>query len=64
MSLNKAIQRGKERRQPYCGAKALDPMCRNHGGDDWCKRNRTIRVRRAEQAAEAKMKEMTEENTP
>lgn len=61
MSLNKAIQSGKEHRKPYRGAKAADPCCRNHGGDDWDKSNRTIQTQRAEQAAEAKIKEATEE---
>jgi len=31
MSLDKAIQHGKEHRKPYHGAKAIDQTCRNHG---------------------------------
>ena len=31
MSLNKAIQSGKEHRKPYNKAKAIDSTCRNHG---------------------------------
>ncbi len=40
MSLDKAIQHGKEHRKPYRGSKAIDPSCRNHGSCPWCKRNR------------------------
>ena len=36
MSLDKAIEHGKERRKPYRGSKAIDPTCRNHGGCVWC----------------------------
>ena len=32
MSLDKAIEHGKEHRKPYRGAKAVDKTCRNHGG--------------------------------
>lgn len=40
MSLDKAIQHGKERRKPWRGSKNFDKTCRNHGGCDWCKENR------------------------
>lgn len=32
MSLNKAIEHGKEKRKPYRKAKAVDKQCRNHKG--------------------------------
>lgn len=32
MSLDKAIQHGKEHRKQYRGAKLIDKSCRNHGG--------------------------------
>jgi len=57
MSLDKAIQHGKEKRKPYYGEKAFDPACRNHGGDDWSKSNRTIQRQRAEQQANSKIQE-------
>lgn len=41
MSLNQSITHGKEHRKPYRGAKAIDHTCRNHGGCEWCKENRT-----------------------
>lgn len=40
MSLDKAIEHGKEHRKPYRGTKAIDPSCRNHGGCPWCEGNR------------------------
>lgn len=40
MSMEKAIKSGKEHRKEYRGGKSIDPMCRNHGGCDWCKENR------------------------
>ena len=51
MSLDKAIEHGKEKRKPYYGSKAKDKTCRNHGGNGkkhdagqcvWCKENRMI----------------------
>lgn len=41
MSLNKSITHGKEHRKPYRGAKAIDRTCRNHGGCERRKGNRT-----------------------
>jgi len=46
MSLDKAIEHGKERRKPYRGAKAVDAMCRNHGGCPACERARKVKVLR------------------
>ena len=48
MSLKKAIESGKEHRKKYYGAKAIDPMCRNHGGCKWCEENRTHKYKKAE----------------
>ena len=48
MSLDKAIEHGKERRKPYRGSKAFDRSCRNHGTCGWCQSNRTIKDRRRE----------------
>ena len=42
MSLNKAIEHGKEHRKPYRGSKAFDCTCRNNGTCEWCKDNRLI----------------------
>lgn len=40
MSLDKAIEYGKEHRKEYQGGKAIDKSCRNHGGCVWCENNR------------------------
>lgn len=40
MSLNKAIESGKEHRKPYKGGKSVSKMCRNHGGCKWCEDGR------------------------
>lgn len=45
MSLDKAIEHGKERRKPYRGAKAIDPTCRNHGSCPFCEENRKHKFR-------------------
>ena len=40
MSLDKAIEHGKEKRKPYTGDKAVDNECRNHGSCSWCREKR------------------------
>lgn len=45
MSLDKAIQSGKEHRRQYRGSKAIDPTCRNHGSCQWCMENRKHKFR-------------------
>ena len=45
MSLDKAIQYGKEKRKPYRGSKAIDCTCRNHGSCQWCIENRKHKFR-------------------
>jgi len=49
MSLNKAIEHGKEKRKEYRKAKAVDPMCRNHGGCSWCENGRLHKYKKAEE---------------
>lgn len=44
MSLEKAIEHGKEHRKQYRGAKAVDKSCRNHGSCPWCSRNRKHKI--------------------
>ncbi len=48
MSLDKAIQHGKEHRKPYHGSKAIDCTCRNHGSCIWCKENRLHKFKKDE----------------
>ena len=47
MSLDKAIEHGKEKRRQYPprSAKAIAPWCRNHGNCEWCKENRKHKFR-------------------
>lgn len=45
MSLDKAIEHGKEKRKPYYGSKTIDHTCRNHGGCEWCAENRKHKFR-------------------
>ena len=45
MSLDKAIEHGKEHRKPYRGSKAIACSCRNHGTCDWCQENRLHKFR-------------------
>lgn len=59
MSLDKAIEHGKEHRKPYHGSKAIDRTCRNHGTCDWCKGNRMYSTRKRAEAMKAR-----EEDTP
>lgn len=40
MSLDKAIQYGKEKRRQYRGAKAIDRTCRCNGTCEYCRGNR------------------------
>ena len=46
MSLDRAIEHGKEHRKPYRGSKAFDSSCRCHGGCPWCERNRMFSQKR------------------
>lgn len=51
MSLDKAIEHGKEHRKPYHVdrrnfAKSVSIQCRNHGSCIWCKGNRTYKWRK------------------
>lgn len=56
MSLDKAIEHGKERRKPWRGSKNIDKTCRNHGGCDWCKGNRLYSTKKAMDAFNEKLK--------
>lgn len=40
MSLDKAIEHGKEHRKQFTGGKRYFGSCRNHGGCKWCESNR------------------------
>lgn len=57
MSLDKAIQHGKEHMKPYTGGKAIDRTCRNHGSCDFCRENRLHASKVNQDIADAKLKE-------
>ena len=40
MSLDKAIEHGKEKRKIYRKAKVIDSSCRNHGSCPYCREGR------------------------
>ena len=45
MSLDKAIEHGKEKRKQYTGGKLFAASCRNHGWCEWCRGNRQHKFR-------------------
>jgi hypothetical protein len=57
MSLDKAIEHGKEKRKPYRGSKCFDRSCRNHGNCGWCENNRTFERKRKSFAAQDEIDE-------
>lgn len=61
MSLDKAIQHGKEKRAPYQKSKRFDPTCRNHGSCCWCENNRMHPYNRDRDDAEEEIEEFLEE---
>jgi hypothetical protein len=52
MSLDKAINSGKEKRKKYRGSKAVDASCRNHGGCPACKMSREYKIKKRRKANE------------
>lgn len=57
MSLDKAIEHGKEHRKEYRGSKVIDKTCRNHGGCEWCEENRKHKYLIKDIAMKERMKE-------
>lgn len=58
MTLDKAIEHHKEKRQQYRGAKAVDKTCRNHGSDDWATNNRLYRSNKLLEKSEQDLDEI------
>ena len=61
MSLNKAIEYGKEHRNEYHGSKRIDKTCRNHGSCDYCKGNRLYSTLKAMETYKDKLKEIRDD---
>lgn len=57
MSLDKAIEHGKEHRKQYRRAKRWSASCRNHGGCIFCQSNRFMKRARIEKEIEKISKE-------
>lgn len=57
MSLDKAIEHGKEKRKPYHKSKAIDKSCRNHGSCPYCEQNRLYKFKKAEDKRDFYFKE-------
>lgn len=57
MSLDKAIEHGKEKRKPWMDSRAIAKSCRNHGTCEFCKGNRLYKRRKLEEKATIELKE-------
>lgn len=62
MSLDKAIEHGKERRKWYYRSKAFDSSCRNHGDCPWCESGRKHQDKVRARSAEEEIGEFEEES--
>lgn len=65
MSMNKAIEHGKEHRKPWRGSnrsKNFDKTCRNHCSCDYCKFNRLHTFMKNRAAADDKLREWEEQS--
>lgn len=64
MSLDKAIEHGKEHRKEYNGGKAIDKTCRNHGGCPWCEGNRKYKyLKKVQETVSEMISDLEEELT-
>lgn len=63
MSLDKAIEHGKEKRKPYYRAGKYDPTCRPNGGCSWCENNRHHKNKKKECACKEELKEYSQEES-
>ena len=60
MSLNKAIESGKEHRKKYRHSKSVSKNCRNHGNCKYCKNNRLYQLNKEKEKIENKLQELEE----
>lgn len=61
MAFTKAIEHKKEHRKIYRGSKAFDASCRNHGGCNWCLKNRIYKYDKKKEATRLKEEEFEQE---
>lgn len=64
MSLDKAIQFGKEKRKQFRKSKRFDRTCRNHGKCPWCEGNRTYQARKEHKRIQSLEKQEEYEEVP
>lgn len=57
MSLDKAIEHGKEKRKPYMDSRAFVRSCRNHGWCEVCQGNRLYNRKKLEYKAKERLRE-------
>ena len=57
MSMEKAIEHKKEKREQYRGSKSFDVSCRNHGGCGYCEGNRKYQFTKLIQKSKDMMKD-------
>ena len=62
MSLDKAIEHGKEKRKPYKKPKSIDATCRNHGSCEWCRGNQLDQQIRDDEASRYELEEFENGN--
>lgn len=58
MSMDKAIESGKEHRKKYYGSKSIDKSCRCHGGCPFCLGNRMYKYKKEEEKMLDREKDM------
>lgn len=58
MSLDKAIEHGKEKRKLYYGVQAIDCTCIPHGSCEWRRNNRMYQQLKMEEVSRQALKEM------
>jgi hypothetical protein len=63
MSLDRAIEHGKEKRKPYYGSERFDASCRPHGGCPYCERNRKYSDNKRKLSAEEQLRNINEDSS-
>jgi len=62
MSLDKAIEHGKEHRKPYRESERFDRSCRNHGKCGYCEGNRKHNEEKKKCACKAQLDDLDSEH--
>lgn len=62
MSLDKAIEHGKEKRKPYYRSKRFDHSCRPGGDCPWCQEDRHVQDLKLREKAETELADVDDED--